>query len=358
MSQSKITSLKQKVSSKIHRQKTDTTHMTGKNTDLSATRETHNPGYTTATSSTHFDNSQKTTDQVRQNPDHIIRQDSDDLMNAQGSHSNQHSYGTSGTSQYVTPTHTSSTDVNHNGIPDSMERSHFQGQVRDLNGNGIPDQMENRSSSTYNQDLNRNGIPDNLERQGTSYTTTSTYTQGGMTDLNRNGIPDQLETSTHHQTMMTSTSVTTLPDTVEHITKPAIIHEVIREQETRQIQPVVERSREQTDIYEVVQPMRQVEVMPTEVKNITLAPKFIPIVRETEYVESQATIPVQVIRTVHVPITQVTAVTTTRMMTAEESRMYTETQMSSQFAEKTLLTTNGATQVPVATSVTTQSATF
>jgi len=368
-----MSSLKQKISSKLHHQKTDTTHMTGKNTDLPATRNDHptfdqpkhNPGYTTATSSSHFDNSQKTVDPTRQNVDHIIRQDSEEGLPTRSANTmatSQPSFGpTSGMTQtqYVSQ---NATDLNRNGIPDQMERRSSFGRSSDLNGNGVPDNLERRgsygqSSAAYAaNDLNRNGIPDNLERQG-AYGQTGLVGQqvGGLNDLNRNGVPDDLErrnfsssTTTFSNTDLNRNGIpdrlesnvsqpigltsSNSVETIEHITRPAIVHEVIRAQETREIQPIVERSREQTDVYEVVQPMRQVEVMPTEVRNVTLAPKFIPIVRETELIESEATIPVQIVRTVHVPVSQLTAVTTTRMMTAEESRSYTETQMSSQFA--------------------------
>jgi len=70
-----------------------------------------------------------------------------------------------------------SNDLNGNGIPDSLERR--GGFSNDLNGNGIPDSLERRGG--FSNDLNRNGIPDNLERRG------------GLNDLNGNGVPDSLE---------------------------------------------------------------------------------------------------------------------------------------------------------------------
>eukprot|EP01119_Soliformovum_irregulare_P016549 TRINITY_DN4801_c5_g1_i1.p1 TRINITY_DN4801_c5_g1~~TRINITY_DN4801_c5_g1_i1.p1 ORF type:complete len:357 (-),score=66.99 TRINITY_DN4801_c5_g1_i1:48-1118(-) len=351
MSQSKITALKQKVQSKIHRQKTDTSHMTGKNTDLPATRSAalnqsgstvgsrlpsenpnheHNPGVVTATQSTHFDHASHHSDPVTQNMDHVIRQDSEEGLY------NSNSRGM---------------DLNRNGIPDALERNHAQST-----GHYV-------APGQYMNDLNRNGIPDALEgtRRSGEYISPARY----MNDLNRNGIPDSLEhttvlplgSQTLAQPAMRPSVVAT--DSIEKfdcqvITKPAIVHEVIKNEETHQVQPVIERTREQTDVYEVVQPITEREVLPTEVRVATLPAKHIPIIRETEFIEAQATIPVQIIKTVHVPVSQLTQVTTTRMMTASEVRSYETAQLPGQFMEKTQLGSTSATTLPMQTTMTTQ----
>jgi len=355
-----MTAFKQKVQSKLHRQKTDTSHMTGKNTDLPATRSAalsqsggtssrlpsenphheHNPGVVTATQSTHFDHASHHSDPVNQNMDHVIRQDSEEGL-------------------YKSNTH--GTDLNRNGIPDTLERNLVQQPM----GQYV-------APAQYMSDLNRNGIPDALEttRSSGEYTTPARY----MTDLNRNGIPDALETNQSYSTGVLPVGSHTLvqpslqsgivaTDSVEKfdcevITKPAIVHEVIKNEETHQIQPVIERTREQTDVYEVVQPITERQVMPTEIRVATLPAKHIPIVRETEFVEAQATIPVQIIKTVHIPVSQLTQVTTTRMMTASEARSYETTQMSGQFMEKNQIATTSATTVPLQSTLAQQSSTF
>jgi len=124
-------------------------------------------------------------------------------------------------------------------------------------------------------DLNRNGIPDNLERGQTTYVQT---TQTGYTDLNRNGIPDQLERGNSFgfvgsvQANQTSVvDVREAPTIVERVEKAAVVHEVYKTEEVVQIQPIINREREQLDVYEVVQPMREREVIATEVREATLA---------------------------------------------------------------------------------------
>jgi len=180
-------------------------------------------------------------------------------------------------------------DLNRNGIPDNLERQGSYGTtgvyqtttttvggLNDLNRNGIPDNLERQGS--YGQtsvgglnDLNRNGIPDNLERQGSYGQTT------GFTDLNRNGIPDQLEGQTGFgfvgsvQANQTSVvDVREAPTIVERVEKAAVVHEVYKTEEVVQIQPVINREREQLDVYEVVQPMKEREVVATEVRNVAL----------------------------------------------------------------------------------------
>jgi len=323
--------------------------MTGKNTDLPATRSAalnqpsgsrfpsenphheHNPGVVTATQSTHFDHASHHSDPITQNMDHVIRQDSEEGLyksnNAQG------------------------IDLNRNGIPDAMERNYVQQQST---GQYV-------APAQYMSDLNRNGIPDALEgsRSSGEYTTPARY----MNDLNRNGIPDTLEANRTYtsgvlplgsQTLAQPTMQSVEKFDCQVVTKPTIVHEVIKNEETHQVQPVIERTREQTDVYEVVQPMMEREVRPTEVRTTTLPAKHIPIMRETEFVEAQATIPVQIIKTVHVPVSQLTQITTTRMMTASEARSYETTQLPGQFMQKTQLGSTSASAFPLQSTVATQ----
>jgi hypothetical protein len=57
---------------------------------------------------------------------------------------------------------------------------------------------------------------------------------------------------------------------VQHVNKPAVVHEVVRPEEIVEVQPVIERQRERLDVYEVVQPMRERDVIPTEVRQAVL----------------------------------------------------------------------------------------
>jgi len=109
-----------------------------------------------------------------------------------------------------------------------------------------------------------------LERQGSYGQTT------GFTDLNRNGIPDQLEgqgfgfVGSVQPSSASVVDVREAPTFVERIEKPAVVHEVYKTEEVVQIQPVINREREQLDVYEVVQPMREREVVATEVRSVAL----------------------------------------------------------------------------------------
>lgn len=118
-------------------------------------------------------------------------------------------------------------------------------------------------------DLNGNGIPDSLERQGS-------FGQTQFTDLNRNGIPDQLEgqgfgfVGSVQPSLASVVDVREAPTMIERIEKPAVVHEVYKTEEVVQIQPIIEREREQLDVYEVVQPIREREVVATEVREAIL----------------------------------------------------------------------------------------
>jgi hypothetical protein len=63
------------------------------------------------------------------------------------------------------------------------------------------------------------------------------------------------------------------PVVVQQINKPAVVHEVIRPEEVVEVQPVIERQRERLDVYEVVQPLREREVVATEVRQGVLPPQ-------------------------------------------------------------------------------------
>jgi len=203
-------------------------------------------------------------------------------------------------------------DRNHNGVPDKLERQGVVGQqggypVQSQQGaygssvipgqtstitttsntsdvNGLPIQgnilrdrqtttttvnREGATIQTMGNDLNRNGIPDQLER--------NTVTTG-YTDLNRNGIPDQLERGNSfgfvgsiQPNQSSVVDVREVSSGVERIEKAAVVHEVYKTEEVIQIQPVINREREQLDVYEVVQPIREREVIATEVRQATLA---------------------------------------------------------------------------------------
>jgi hypothetical protein len=202
-------------------------------------------------------------------------------------------FGGAATTTNTSTTSTYGSDLNRNGIPDQLERQGSygtgMGYSQDLNRNGIPDQLERQGSwgtSAYgaqpamglqqgmgfSEDLNRNGIPDQLERQG-SWSNTST----GFTDLNRNGIPDQLEgaqsfgfVGSVSAIQSSVVDVRQAPVIVEKIEKPAVVHEVYKTEEVVQIQPIIERERDQLDVYEVIQPMREREVIATEVRQLNL----------------------------------------------------------------------------------------
>jgi hypothetical protein len=56
------------------------------------------------------------------------------------------------------------------------------------------------------------------------------------------------------------------PVQVEHRTLPTMVRETIVPQQTVQVQPVIHRSRSQTEVHKVIQPMRERDIAPTVVQ--------------------------------------------------------------------------------------------
>jgi len=65
----------------------------------------------------------------------------------------------------------------------------------------------------------------------------------------------------------------------ELIEKPMIIRETIVPSEKVQIQPVIHRHREIPEYHEVIQPMKETHIAPTEVRQVTMESEYRPEVR-------------------------------------------------------------------------------
>lgn len=189
-------------------------------------------------------------------------------------------------------------DNNANGIPDRLERPGM-GRPGMATGTGfatgaplvggatiLPGSTQNIATTTYTQGANGMPIGGNVlnDQTVTSQTiyrepalvqTTPLAVQQPAMDLNRNGIPDNLEQGfgfigSVPTNQASSVSVSEAPTIVQKIEKPAVVHEVYKTEEVVQIQPVIERERDQLDVYEVIQPMREREVVATEVRQLNL----------------------------------------------------------------------------------------
>jgi len=65
------------------------------------------------------------------------------------------------------------------------------------------------------------------------------------------------------------------------VEKPLVLHETLRNQERIEVQPVIHREREQKEVHQIVQPMREREVLQPKLVNTTLADEIrAPIIQD------------------------------------------------------------------------------
>jgi len=82
----------------------------------------------------------------------------------------------------------------------------------------------------------------------------------------------------------TTATVTQLP--TEHIERPAVIHERIRKEEVEEIQPVIHREHDRTEVHQVVQPMYEGQIDATNVLQKELAAEYRPVLTRGTYVSA------------------------------------------------------------------------
>jgi len=68
----------------------------------------------------------------------------------------------------------------------------------------------------------------------------------------------------------------------EKLEKPTIVRETIMPQEKYEVQPIIHREREQLEVHEVVQPMHERDIAPTNVRYATLPAQMKADVRESD----------------------------------------------------------------------------
>lgn len=67
---------------------------------------------------------------------------------------------------------------------------------------------------------------------------------------------------------------TVVAPVLEHVEKPAVVQEIVKQRTVEEIQPVVHREREQLEIREEVQPIYEQTVLPTVVEEKRLEPEI------------------------------------------------------------------------------------
>jgi hypothetical protein len=68
--------------------------------------------------------------------------------------------------------------------------------------------------------------------------------------------------------ILTPTTVT--PTVVERIEKPVVIHDKILPSQLTEVQPIIHRDIEKTEVREVVQPMKERDIAPTQIQHVEL----------------------------------------------------------------------------------------
>jgi len=69
---------------------------------------------------------------------------------------------------------------------------------------------------------------------------------------------------------------------MEKVERPLIVHETFMPQEKIEVQPVIHREREQLEVHEVIQPMHERDIAPTNVRSATLPAQIKADVRESD----------------------------------------------------------------------------
>jgi len=69
---------------------------------------------------------------------------------------------------------------------------------------------------------------------------------------------------------------------MEKVERPLIVRETILPQEKIEVQPIIHREREQLEVHEVLQPMRERDIAPTSMRSATLPAQVRAEVRESD----------------------------------------------------------------------------
>jgi len=72
----------------------------------------------------------------------------------------------------------------------------------------------------------------------------------------------------------------------ERIEKPAVMHERIRKEEVEEVQPVIHREHERTEVHQILQPMYEGQVAPAHFLDKQLPAEVLPTVTRGVYVPS------------------------------------------------------------------------
>lgn len=129
-------------------------------------------------------------------------------------------------------------------------------------GNSVPRPVSDKSTIPIAPPLPPQGLFADLQR-----------------DLQRNPIPPPIPPKVAAPNMLPSAPPMVQPTiTRETVAKPTIMKETVLNQKKIEVQPIVHREREQTEVHQVYQPLKEREIKPTQVLNTTLADKVIPTV--------------------------------------------------------------------------------
>jgi len=81
-------------------------------------------------------------------------------------------------------------------------------------------------------------------------------------------------------------AVERIEPTVERLEKPVIIHERVLPSQRTEVQPLIHRDREQVEYHEVLQPMKERDIVPTQVQQMELpAQRFETRIPDTQFQE-------------------------------------------------------------------------
>jgi len=69
----------------------------------------------------------------------------------------------------------------------------------------------------------------------------------------------------------------------EHIEKPAILHERIRKEEVEEVQPVIHREHQRTEVHQILQPMYEGQIAEAQILQKQLPPEVLPTVTKGVY---------------------------------------------------------------------------
>jgi len=111
----------------------------------------------------------------------------------------------------------------------------------------------------------------------------SGYSSGSGLQSGYSGSTLQPGYSEYSSTGSWAQEIRTAPTVLmEKVEKPMIVHETFMPQEKIEVQPVVHREREQLEVHEVTQPMRERDIAPTNVRVATLPAQVKADVRESD----------------------------------------------------------------------------